>query len=46
MADENGNASTLMSLLKEKAKELKQTQKKLEKLEEKFVESHKQNKAL
>jgi len=30
-----------MSLLKEKAKELKQTNKKLKKVEEKFVESHK-----
>ena len=32
---------TLMQLLKEKAKELKQTQKKLKKVEDKFVEIHK-----
>lgn len=33
---------TLMQLLKEKAKELKTTQKKLKKVEDKFVEMHKQ----
>ena len=32
---------TLMQLLQEKAKELKQTQKKLKKVEDKFVEGHK-----
>ena len=37
---------TLMQLLKEKAKELKQTQKKLKKVEDKFVEVHKQNKSV
>jgi chromosome segregation ATPase len=34
----------LMQLLKEKAKELKQTQKKLKKVEDKFVEIHKAQK--
>ena len=37
---------TLMSLLKEKAKELRKTQTKLNKVEEKFVEIHKKEKAL
>ena len=35
-----------MSLLKEKAKELKTLQKKLDKVEEKFFQTHKQQKAL
>ena len=35
-----------MSLLKEKAKELRQTQKKLTKVEEKFIETHKNMKDL
>jgi hypothetical protein len=35
---------TLMQLLKEKAKELKVTQKKLKQLEDKFIEMHKQTK--
>ena len=37
---------TLMQLLKEKAKELKQTQKKLKKVEDKYVDMHKQQKNL
>lgn len=37
---------TLMQLLKEKAKELKTLQKKLDKVEEKFFAIHKQQKAL
>ena len=37
---------TLIQLLKEKAKELKQTQKKLKKVEDKFVEGHKTQKSL
>ena len=37
---------TLMSLLKEKAKELRKTQTKLNKVEEKFVGIHKKEKAL
>lgn len=37
---------TLVSLLKEKAKELKMSQKKLSKVEDKFVETHKLQKAL
>ena len=37
---------TLISLLKEKAKELKATQKKLKKVEDKFVEMHKSQKNL
>ena len=37
---------TLMSLLKEKAKELHKTQKKLNKVEEKFVTIHKKEKSL
>jgi len=36
----------LLSLLKDKAKDLKQTQKKLKKVEEKFVDIHKQFKGL
>ena len=35
---------TLMSLLKEKAKELRKTQTKLNKVEEKFVDLHKKEK--
>lgn len=35
---EEVNSETLMSLLKEKAKVLKQTEKKLKKIEEKYVE--------
>ena len=50
MKEESANAKpggdspdndTLMQLLKEKAKELKQSQKKLKKVEDKFVEMHK-----
>jgi hypothetical protein len=37
---------TLVSLLKEKAKELKLAQKKLSKVEDKYVETHKLQKAL
>jgi hypothetical protein len=37
---------TLLSLLKEKAKELRQTQKKLGKVEERFIETHKNMKDL
>ena len=40
------NVETLLLLLKEKAKELKNTEKKLKKLEEKYVEIHKQQKGL
>ena len=40
------NPETLILLLKEKAKELKATQKKLKKVEEKFVEMHKHHKGL
>jgi len=40
------DVDTLMALLKEKAKELKTTQKKLKKVEEKFVEMHKSQKNL
>jgi len=40
------NPETLILLLKEKAKELKATQKKLKKVEEKYVEIHKQQKGL
>ena len=40
------NPDTLMMLLQEKAREMKQTQKKLKKVEEKYVEIHKQNKGL
>ena len=47
MADAaENNPAALMGLLKTKAKELSAAQKKLTKLEEKFVEMHKQNKAL
>jgi hypothetical protein len=45
MSDEINN-ETLRLLLVEKAKEIKQTQKKLKKVEEKFVEMHKQQKGL
>jgi hypothetical protein len=38
---ESFDTETLMQLLKEKAKELKNTQKKLKKVEDKFVEMHK-----
>ena len=44
--DEGLDNDTLMSLLKEKAKELKSTQKKLKKVEDKFVEFHKAQKKL
>ena len=37
---------TLLALLKDKAKELKLVQKKLSKVEDKFVETHKQQKGL
>jgi hypothetical protein len=43
---DNLDPATLMSLLKEKAKELRKTQTKLNKLEEKFVEMHKKEKLL
>jgi predicted transcriptional regulator len=43
---ESVDTDTLMALLKEKAKELKQTQKKLKKVEDKFVEMHKSQKNL
>lgn len=48
MADsaEGLDNETLMQLLKEKAKELKQSQKKLKKVEDKFVEMHKSQKNL
>ena len=49
MEVENSNdvdMDTLMNLLKEKAKELKTTQKKLKKVEDKFVEMHKSQKNL
>jgi hypothetical protein len=42
MAGEEPDRETLLSLLKEKAKELKQSEKKLKKVEEKYVELHKQ----
>ena len=45
MADQ-ADPETLVSLLKEKAKELKLAQKKLTKVEDKFVETHKLQKAL
>ena len=45
MADQ-ADPETLVSLLKEKAKELKLVQKKLTKVEDKFVETHKLQKAL
>ena len=40
------DVDTLMQLLKEKAKEQKQTSKKLKKVEDKFVEMHKSQKSL
>lgn len=40
------DSETLIQLLKEKAKELKQTTKKLKKVEDKFVEGHKTQKSL
>ena len=45
MSDEP-DRDTLLSLLKEKAKELKQAEKKLKKVEEKYVVLHKQQKGL
>ena len=39
--DESLDSDTLIQLLKEKAKELKTSQKKLKKVEDKFVEMHK-----
>jgi len=44
--DDTLDSETLIQLLKEKAKELKQTQKKLKKVEDKFVEMHKSQKNL
>ena len=44
--DESLDSETLIQLLKEKAKELKTTQKKLKKVEDKFVEMHKSQKNL
>lgn len=44
--DQALDPQTLMSLLKEKAKELRKTQTKLNKVEEKFVDLHKKEKAL
>ena len=44
--NESFDVDTLMQLLKEKAKELKQTQKKLKKVEDRFVEMHKSQKNL
>jgi hypothetical protein len=41
MSEENMNQETLISLLKEKTKELKTIQKKLQKVEEKYVDLHK-----
>ncbi len=46
MSEKIPDSETLMSLLKEKAKELKTLQKKLDKVEEKFFQTHKQQKAL
>ena len=46
MVSQQQDPETLLSLLKDKAKELKLTQKKLSKVEDKFVETHKQQKAL
>ena len=46
MSEKIPDSDTLMSLLKEKAKELKTLQKKLDKVEEKFFQTHKQQKAL
>ena len=45
MADEI-DKETMVSLLKDKAKENKQLQKKVKKLEEKYVELHKREKGL
>ena len=42
----DADPETLLSLLKEKAKELRQTQKKLSKVEERFIETHKNMKDL
>ena len=44
--DESLDNDTLIQLLKEKAKELKTSQKKLKKVEDKFVEMHKSQKNL
>lgn len=44
--DDGLDKETLIQLLKEKAKELKQSQKKLKKVEDKFVEMHKSQKNL
>jgi hypothetical protein len=44
--DDSIDMESLMQLLKEKAKELKSTQKKLKKVEDKFVEMHKAQKNL
>ena len=44
--DESLDSETLIQLLKEKAKELKTAQKKLKKVEDKFVEMHKSQKNL
>ncbi len=46
MTAEQPEKETLVSLLKDKAKELKLVQKKLGKVEDKFVETHKLQKAL
>ena len=46
MSEKIPDSETLMSLLKEKAKELKTLQKKLDKVEEKFFQTQKQQKAL
>jgi hypothetical protein len=46
MSEENMNQETLISLLKEKTKELKTIQKKLQKVEEKYVDLHKNQKNL
>lgn len=43
---EEPDRETLLSLLKEKAKELRASEKKLKKVEEKYVELHKQQKGL
>ena len=40
------DSDTLMQILKDKAKELKSTQKKLKKVEDKFVDMHKSQKSL
>ena len=41
MEEEGPDKETLMQLLKEKAKEIKTTQKKLKKVEDKYFEMHK-----